>query len=317
MSVIQNPAYIDRCGEQVFVPPFLATLTDFYAFAVKADHDQLNLNICDRFFNHPLGLAKRRFTAFQYVFFVFTNVDNARCKNSRYQDSGIFSYQEVAVWMLLADHQSKRIRWFLPYIFVDNAYAMHPGREIYGFPKTIGACGIPEGPIPPGLLWLDTVVVDKAGGKGKWARLLEVGRRQYSDDLSSIQQDEEGFFQKLLKELEVTGPEYLQKFDLELEFAKNAYKDLRKGELPLIFLKQFRDGTDPTQASSLVVQEAASEIGSFPRSRIYNTPYELAIHDVVSHPIRRDLGLSQGQLRCEVAFWMSFKFSLGCCKAIT
>jgi hypothetical protein len=328
MNLQPRPAYIDRCGEQVFVPPFTADITDFYGFGVKADHETLNANICNRFFNDPLGYdgqnRPRRFTALQYVFFVFNLIEKACSTDQNYKDSGVFSYKEAAVWMIIADHETNTIRWFLPYVFVDSPYALHPGREIYGFPKTMGTCGIPEGPEPPELLWIETGVVKKRGGYGNVARLLEVGLPPGCRCSQSQHGKKEDFFRTLLHTLEVEGPEYLEQFGLPRKFAENAYQDLRDGQLSLIFLKEFRDGQDPTHASGLVVQEAESQITNFSGSRIYSMPsdrsqtdYEIAINDVFSHPMRRDLGLGAGQLKCKLAFWMSFGFSLGACKVIT
>lgn len=313
-----NPAYIDRCGEQVFAPPFNATLKDFYVFGVQADNETLNDHICDRYFNQPLGYgSKERFTAFQYVFFVFSNIDAASSQNEKYSERGVFSYREVAIWMLVADHETYKIRWFVPYIFVDNPYALHPGREIYGFPKTMGAFRIPSGPNPPDLLWTETILVKKEGGAGQTARLLEVGLPPDCECKESHHGTKQDLFTNVLRELQVIGPEYLEKFGLTGKFAMNAYEELLRGEIPLMFIKQFRDGVNPSQASGLIIQEADSQIISFDDARIYTAPYEIAINDVYSHPIRRDLGLDDGQLKCALAFWMRFKFSLGRCIPIT
>ena len=326
MSAQSGPAYIDRCGEQVFVPPFTANITDFYGFGVKADNKALNENICDRYFNDPLGYSgqNRRFTALQYVFFVFNRIEKACSTDPNYKDRGVFTYKEAAIWMIIADHKTKRIRWFLPYVFVDSPYALHPGREIYGFPKTMGTCGIPQGSEPPELLWIETGVVKKPGADGEVARLLEIGLPPGCECFKTDHKQKEDFFQKLLYALEVEGPDYLTRFGLAEEFATNAYKDLIDGQLSLMFLKQFRDGENPTRASGLVVQEADSAITNFWGSRIYSLPstrsqtqYEIAINDVFSHPIRRDLGLGTGQLNCKLAFWMSFGFRLGACEIIS
>jgi hypothetical protein len=307
--------YIDRCGEQVFVPPFVARISNFYGFAVQADHEKLNKNICDRFFNDPLD-AKGRFTALKYVIFVFATIDQACSADEKYKDRGVFAYNEAAIWMLIADHVDKEIRWFQPYVFVDDPYAMLAGREIYGFPKTLGSFQIPEGPEPPESIWVKTTVVKKAGDAGEAALLFEAGHDLGSQCPHSRCDEKSDFFGKILATLQVTGPEYFLQFGFGKEFATNAYKDLLQMKLPLLFIKQFRDGVDPMQANAAIVQEAASQITKFYGSHLYHGAYEIAINDVCSHPIRRDLGLPEGNLKVDLAFWMSLNFSLGPCKLI-
>ena len=312
--------YIDRCNEQVFLPPFVATIADFFGFAVRANHKILNERICDRFLNIPLNV-QGRFTALQYVIFVFNTVTDARSEDYHYKDRGTFSYQEAAVWMLVADNKRRKLHWFQPYIFVDDPYAMLAGREIYGFPKTLGSFHIPNGPNPPDRLWVKAPVVKAPEGMGSHALLFEVGRPPGSTNTCSECSEEEDFFMQVLGNLNVTV-EYFRGFGFEEDLAKSFYDDLRKMELPMIFLKQFRYGVNPAQAEGAGVQEAKSQITKFRGGRIYgggriyDSSYEIAINDVYSHQIREFLGLDKGQLPIDLAFWMSLDFRLGRCTLI-
>ena len=316
MLTAREQLYINRCGEQVFAPPFEATLSDFFGFAVQGDHELLKKNICDRFFNGPLNQPDR-FTAFQYVIFVFSTIDQAVSGSPEYKDFGYFSYNEAAVWMLVADQQHEQIRWFQPYMFVDDPYAMFAGREIYGFPKTTGTFGIPPGPEAPERLWVKTRVVKAKGGAGETAKLFEVGRPTQLSCTHLHCNDKDDFFANVFETLKVTGPDYFRRFGLSEGFAQSAYDDLIHMRIPLMFLKQFRDGVHPDRAGIHVVQEAESSITEFLGSRLYHDPYELAINDVFSHRVREDLGLGDGQLKVDLSFWMRFRFSLGPCKLIT
>ena len=310
-----NQVYIDRCGEQVFRPPFSATMTDYFGLAVRADHKALNDNICKRYFNGPLR-EPDRFMAFQYVIFVFNNVDKARSLAYGYQDSGFFSYQEAAIWILIGDRKTERLRWFQPYIFVDDPVAMVTGREIYGFPKTIGSFAIPKGPTPPDRLWVRTRVVKEKNSEGSEQLLIEARRRPES--VAHCRGCGEADFMGRLLEILRVNPEYFQELgDVSHDMAENFYKDLMRMQLPLLFLREFRSAVNPAQAEGLLIQEAQSQIMEFYNAGIYEGgSYELAINDVVSHPIRNDLGLDAGILSVALAFYMSFSFKLDTCTRI-
>lgn len=308
-----NQAYIDRCGEQVFSPPFSAIMRDYFGLAVRADHEALNHNICKRYFNDPLG-EPGRFMAFRYVIFVFNNVENA-CSLAN-EDAGLFSYQEAAIWMLIGDKKTARLRWFQPYIFVDDPVALVTGREIYGFPKTIGSFGIPGGPTPPDRLWVRTRLVKEKKTEGSDQLLIEARRRPQSA-AHCRGCGENDFMARLLDVLRVS-PEYFRKLgDVTEEMAENFYNDLIKMQLPLLFLREFRSAVNPLRAEGLVIQEAQSQIMDFYNAGIYEgSSYEVAINDAVSHPIRKDLGLDAGILGVDLAFYMSFSFKLGTCTRI-
>ncbi len=302
--------YIDRCGEQVFRPPFTATVRDYYGFVVRADQKVIQARICERYFNSPLRQAGR-FMGFPHVIFVFSNVENARSVARNYSELGSFSYGEAAVWALIGDRETQQLRWFQPYIFVDDPVAMVTGREIYGFPKTLGSFRIPNGPIAPDRLWVKTSIVQDRGAQGSQQLLFEVGRRPGSTAACSGC-NEDDFMVQLLQMLKV-NPQYFEDFEIPAEMATQFYKDLSAMQLPLMFLKEFRSAVTPTQADGMLIQEAKCQITQFRNAGLYNGIYELAINDVISHPIRNDLGLAGGQLHVEAAFYMSFDFQLGTC----
>src|SRR5262249_14304829 len=49
--------------------------------------------------------------------------------------------------------------FFCPYIWVTNPYAMATGREVYGYPKSLGWAQLPHDANDPGPLWAETMVI--------------------------------------------------------------------------------------------------------------------------------------------------------------
>jgi hypothetical protein len=310
-----SPSYVVRSGEQVYCPPFAATGTRLYAFAVKSDMDAQRANICDRYLNQPLGVTGRFLPALDQVFIVFNSIDALRCTSPDWADKGWFTEQEAAVWMLVADLETDRLFWFHPYMLVDNAYALCMGREIYGFPKCLGWFVLPPGPDAPGSLSVETVGVKNWGADSQGLRqpLFEVRRTsgpsvgQLIDDIADVGQ----LMGEVLRmsELDVS---WFEKLGLAAHFMD----DLMHLRLPMVFLKQFRDGLDPTATCYQAVQEVNVQLTHFQSARIYAERFELLINDLASHPMRADFGFADGPIAVEYGFWTLFDFTIGPCTQV-
>ena len=170
-------AYIDRGGELVYAPPFVAEGVEYYGFILDADKSKLQ-QLCDRYLNAPIGGVRRFVPAGGFVLLACCNLASLRSITPPYSNFGRFIEREIAFWVLTIDKTKKRLYWFIPYIFVDNTYAMAMGRELYGFPKSMGTMGLPPSPDQAAELWLETLVVKKYPplAKGEVVRLVQVRR---------------------------------------------------------------------------------------------------------------------------------------------
>lgn len=310
-----SPTYVVRSGEQVYCPPFAATGTHLFAFAVKSDMDAQRTRICDRYLNHPLGMKGRFVPALDQVFIVFNSIDALRCTAPDWADKGWFTEQEAAVWMLVADLETDRLFWFHPYMLVDNAYALSMGREIYGFPKGLGWFVLPSGPEVPERLSVETVGVKTWGPDAQGLRqpLFEV-RRTSEPSLARLVDDVVDLAQlmaEVLRLSELDAP-WFEKLGLAAHFMD----DLLHLRLPMVFLKQFRDGLDPSAACYQAVQEVNVQLTQFQGARIYAERFELLINDLDSHPVRADFGLADGPVVLEYGFWTLFDFTIGPCTQV-
>src|SRR5262245_4669148 len=301
-----GPAYLSRGGEQVFQPPFIAEQVQFFGFAVKAEKTALQA-ICDRYLNGPTGTQD--FQPFgSRLFFVFNRLAKLFAKNPPDNNRGWYSEQEAAVWMLLFDSKRQKLVWYLPYILVDSAYALCMGRELYGFPKELGVFSVPNGPAAPSTLEVQTFVVDPllASTQAQQKPLFTAKRVQTSalPDLpvgSSV-----ALVAALVQHLDVAA-------DVAPHFSLGALHNLLSVPIPMVFLKQFRDGVQPANTCFQSVQEVPILMTSFHDARLYFHRYQIEFQDWASHPLRSDLGLPAGPIPVELAYWAMFDFEIGLC----
>jgi len=310
------PSYVNRSGEQVYLPPFAATGTRLFGFAVHASLQAQKTRICDLSLNAPLGGVQRFVPVLDQVFFVFNSIDALQSTAPGWENTGSFTEMEAAVWMLVADTETDRMFWYHPYMLVDNAYALSMGREIYGFPKSLGWFELPTGPDAPELLSVETMGVRQWGpdAKGERQPLFSV-RRTAGPEFPA-----EGVLESITEASQLMSELVgLSSLDLpwleELKLSARFLEDVLNLRLPMVFLKQFRDGLMPTQAVAQSIQEVNVQLTAFHGARIYGDSFEVVIHDMDSHPIRTDLGLPDGPIAVEYAFWTCFDFTIGPCTA--
>ena len=303
-----NAQYIARGGEQVFRQPFLARGVRFYGFTVKADEARLQEAVCDPFLNAPTAGAEDFRPAGPYAVLVFCDLQSLASTTPPDSEKGWFREQEAAFWLLLIDHRRDRLVWFHPYIFVDNAYALSMGREVYGFPKSLGWFQIPGPDEPPDRFAMDALVLKDftPDTQATRERLFDVtvaaegpGHRHldWSDGRNMVRN---------LVRLLSGGDSIVD----NLRLTANLVDDLEEGRVPMIFLKQFRDVANPDLACYQSIVEAPCRMVNFGGGGLIHLDLDVIVHDVASHPIRRDLGLAEGPLRPVLSFWCEFDFEI-------
>lgn len=74
------------------------------------------------------------------VVVMFAAIDRLTSGQDPDAQRGYVSELEVSVWCLAAEVSAgSRLVWYLPYVFVDSGQAVASGREVYGYPKQMGA----------------------------------------------------------------------------------------------------------------------------------------------------------------------------------
>jgi len=200
----------------------------------------------------------------------------------------------------LVDH----IAFFLPHLFVDNGYAIATGREVYGFRKIFSVFQHPADIRNPEFC-VDTLAFKtfNAETEGVMQRLLTVRRVQVA----------------AYGPLEWSnGPEAANHM-LDLLWGKDEEsRNLVAGHLlanvqvPIVFLKQFRDAQDSSKAAYQAIVKAPAIMQTFHGGGLIPHTYQLTVEPLESHPIAAELGLQMqaGQQEAEVAFWLQVDFPM-------
>ena len=316
--------FIEGGGAQTYPQPYRIEGADFYAFLLAADAKAL-VAVCDRYLN-PLARDGMRYHPL--VGRVMLGITDIRKIQIGARDDRKFWTPEidVAFWVpVVAVHRVagvdvvSRFAWMMTYVVVDDTWAVASGREVYGFPKALGVIRRQAAARGPGAqvaldsLTVDTLAVAKFGpdAEAHVQRLLEVRRVGAGSPGAparawvTLREAAADFFALLSGggsgRLTLPGPGLLvELFDL-----------LRHHEYPLVFLKQFRDAADGTQACYQAVVEAPVRITSFRGGGWLDGEYRLRIEPLESHPIAQELGLAGPEPRILAATYMAFDFDIG------
>jgi hypothetical protein len=308
--------FVPRGGEQVFCQPLELRQVRFTSFLFHADTAALQA-VCDRYLNGPSGGAVRYRPLLPRVVLGVADVGRVFPIHSPDERKGYVSEIDIAFWMPVAAYKqvlgvsfTERVAWFLPYVFVDNAWACAAGREVYGFPKEMGTFQVPRGPADPALITVDTLAIEHFGpeAQARVQRLLEVRRTDadhVGDPHQTWHQVEEVFMDfghVLLGGAGRTLP--------GVGLLEELLQFFTHREVPLVFLRQFRDVADGRRACYQAVVEALTRVLHFRHAGRLAGEYRLTLNALDSHPIARELGLSgQGQ-EALGAWYVDFDFIL-------
>ncbi len=299
--------YVDYGGTQMLQPPYNAENVGFYAFLIHADVAALQKLLDDRL-NRPSGGAVEFEPAGPFVVLAFNRLEKMSSVNPPDRDKGWFSEQECAIWMRVVDRKTNASRWFHPYIYVDNSYALVLGRELYGFPKATGWFDIPADPKAATAMSVETLTlpVFSPNTQGVRTRLISARQTAASEDPVNIVEDTVEFAAELLGLL-------AKEEDLpdSVELVWNSLKDLFERNAPMVFLKQFPAPGIPGAACYQAIVEMTATATSFRGAAILPGEWQIDIAQAASHPVARDLGLAGNSVKSVAQFWVAFDMIVG------
>ena len=162
-----------------------------------------------------------------------------------YSQWGSFAEQEVAFWVLTVDTVNDQAFFAFPYIWVDNAYALSMGREIYGFPKELGRFQIPSDPKIADYFLLESLGLKTfdPNSMGDWLKVLDVKKTGPGSTSGEVWNGVEDAAKEGMSLLDS-----IHNWAGEIKLLENLFKDLLTGTVPFAFLKQFRDVADGSKA---------------------------------------------------------------------
>jgi uncharacterized protein with NAD-binding domain and iron-sulfur cluster len=323
-----QPLYIKRGGEQVPSQPVALKGVDFYSFALKADAAVLQ-QLCDRFLNVPGQDRVRYHALIPVVLFTVANIARVQSLSPGDSVAGWSPETDASFWVPLVAVQRfgsgwslPRLVWFQPYLFVDNAWAIAAGREIYGFAKELATFPNKQswqfhlaaaGMAAPS--FSITALATKRFGINSQAipaTLLEVRPKAGAAPAGTAgtwgnQAEAVADFSMVLGK-SVTHPLTGQLIDVA--------PLLGVPGVHTVFLKQFRDVQNGSLVCYQAIVEATANIVDVTAMHRLAGSYVVAIRQFDSHPMVADLGLGGPatdpvELEATAAFYLNFDFTIG------
>jgi len=313
------PKYVDYGGLATVPSPFQSIGTTLYAFILEADLEKLR-GFCKQVFADPSHGRAEYVPLSRFVMMTVGNIEKI-IPAAPFDQIGYSSEGQVAFWIFTAAVNrlenvliAERPAVFVPYIFVHNAFSFACGREVEGYPKSWGWFDFPEEankktpPPPLGHFTLDTWGLKeyKPTAKVERTRLLEIIRGdpvpgeirhtpwstlgEAFDDLKSLIFDTDDNGTILLP---------------GLQMAENLFEDLMKHQLPEVFMKQYRDVRDATDACYQAIVEVPNVVKKFAGLPLADK-YNINLEEVASHPIGKQLGLKSQE--SAFSFWLKMDF---------
>jgi uncharacterized protein with NAD-binding domain and iron-sulfur cluster len=321
-SSMNLPNYIARGGELVMAPPLALRGTTMYSFLVSADLGALTRMI-DAQLNAVSAASGTVYKPlFPMVAVVCAGANDSCSRTPPDSQKGWMGERDFGIWVPVVAGEMengrwkpRRICWYLPYVFVDNVAAMVTGREVYGFFKQMAQLEMPPTPWSRGMFSIDALVIPKFTPQSQ----AEVLRLMTITSASSDGAAPAGEWRTIREVADALWPELKRLlFDgkdevndgraISLwELVKELLEMMLTGDVPLVFLKQFRAAGAEAKACYQAVVEAPAHL-----ERLYagwfTHPHDIVITPVDSHPIAAECGLSGNRIRSSLGFWVKMDF---------
>jgi hypothetical protein len=295
---------------QSYPPPSSFTDVTVHGFLLEGERSKAQA-LVDRMLNEPCGGAVEYVAFSSHVLLSFVDVEVGRF--DQYPNAGYGTEHECDLWLPVArvKYEGKvrvveQLAWFVPYLFVDSSAAIVSGREVYGFQKQWGWLSMPTRANPSAPFSADvqgTRTLNKDSHIER-IRLLEMqpvggaAPRKVQSEWSTAATALDALRRTVGADGDITLP--------GLGIGKELLDLLFQREMPLVFLKQFRDIGGGSDVCYQAITEAPARIDRFHGFHLDNE-YDLVLQDLDSHPIRAELGVASQ--RASLCFDAELDFS--------
>jgi hypothetical protein len=317
----QLPSYIEYGGRATAPPPFLSLEGAFRGYLLEGDAG-LIAKLCDRMLNGPAGgITEYRPLFGKWVLMQTGAFGKVSSQAPGFQSWGTVNEAQISLWIPVAGGRNEggvfipeRIGMAVPYILVNNPMSYAGGREVYGYPKTLGR-------FSPASAVGDPQAVEAFGGDfapnnaADWHVLFELARTGHAAQTAQANASANG----------VAGAWYgLEEARRRLQ---DAHADMESLLPPLgviediinaitgkatrqIFLKQFRDAQVAGEACYQAVVEAPIEPFNT-KVRPSLEEWQITVNHLDSHPVEEELGIGTQKTRLSFDVQMDFVAAAG------
>jgi hypothetical protein len=251
--------------------------------------------LCDRTFNTPSGHCVDVRAASPFVLFALTTTEKLVGDNPSYPDIGREMELSVSVFVNEVK-QGLGLMQYSPYVVVDTSLALVDGREVIGIPKEMGVFRPTLDAVNPASTVVDVYGAHRFGTDQAFTLrpLIEVNRVDDDTNLLETLADKLDIFTHMFDDVGVA----FQAVDRLVVQRRS----------PIVALKQFRDVSRSDHACFQSMVTGSFELANFHDFSPLPGSYELIIHDLESHPLQRDLGLTSRE-HSELSFSARYDFA--------
>jgi uncharacterized protein with NAD-binding domain and iron-sulfur cluster len=319
------PPYINGSVDiPVIYGPYLQKNSDLAAFLLKSDLNQLQ-KLCDTYLNIPGQNQFQYRPLLPYSFLIYSKMEISSLDEED-KNMGWSIEDDAGFWILTAAYKPSadgktstfdHLAWFLPYLFVDNGFAVPTGREVYGFRKMYSTFKSVQTITDP-TFSVETLAYKTFGPniQAQQYPLLEIRQSQAKADtttevgqpLSQDWADSREAIDGILKFITQSDNTRISLDPLNIII--NLLNFFNKG-VPLVFLKQTPFIGNTRQASYQAIVEAPAVPTAFHGGGILFKKYELVINSLASEPIISDMGLTasaEGVVDVIASAWVNIDF---------
>lgn len=298
------PTYVPRLGhgEVTMMAPGIVDRATITMFAAEVDESKLQAYV-------DFVLTARGGPSYHVLapMILFCFLDSPRL-TSEVQQIGYVSDHEVAVWVPLVERQGSEFRFtvWMPYIWVDTDIAMATGREIWGFPKTIGSYDPPSDKQTAHVLTTRIFRTFDPDVEGEQAELIRV------DAASTKRESEWHSLEEAARGLAHAWKEgsTAASFSLgdDLKLVVDMVEIALSRKIPAVNLKQFRDSVDGTKACYQAIIGSNLELTGFHGGGLIRGENNVKITPCASHRLVEDLGLQGSEFDALFGAWVTMDF---------
>jgi hypothetical protein len=314
-----KPSYVDRNGDIVYRPPYLQAGTLLTGWVLPSDIGALQ-KVCDEALNKPSGGAVEYRPLFSSVLLVLADIKKVSSLDPRDKLRGWVPEQDICFWILTGAYKDAgggrkvldHLAFYIPYIWVTNAYTMATGRESFGYPKSFGWAQMAKSPTDPGPFWADGMVLKTYSPETEVTRerLLTIAREgaipSHANEKAFGPGEGTHAVRTLVEKMVAMGGAP----GIDWNFVYQLLRDVFGRHLPMVFLKQYRDAVDGTAACYQAIVEADATVTDFKGFGFLPPGWTLKLKQYASARIIDDLALSPSPSRADLGFWVDYSFSM-------
>ena len=321
-------AYIDYAGWITLPPaPAVGNDTTFYSFAFAANGGACQ-DFLDRSYNRAAGYQRFR-VMLDTVILNIVQSRHTAAVTPPFSSQGTMAEADIGFWLLVGNYEPggllpKSIGLIPAYLFVDNAWAVAEGREVWGFPKYFAAMTLPDGQPPSTGIFEWGPFAASALAIARFSPAAQASVQQVLKLRGTVLRSEEmdlgpaGARVDIFKRL-FAGADKDRLNDL---CGKPGMPPFLSAAFPVFYLKQVRSAESPTTASYKALLEGALELTRVDKIGLLPGIWTLELGQFDSLPLISDLGLgtpTNGKLvlTTPIGFWAEIDFATSVARPMT